>query len=77
MSPTCQPSRRGKIALAVVAAEHDRRVVAAEAERVRDGDLEVGRLAGDVRDVVEVAVGVGLLVVDRRRDDPVAQREDA
>ena len=42
--------------LVVEAADDDRRVVAAEAERVRDGDVEIGQVARDVRDVVEVAV---------------------
>jgi hypothetical protein len=51
--------------------------VAAEAERIGNGDLQVGRLARDVRDVVEVALGVRLLLVDRRREDAVAEREDA
>src|SRR4051812_10492898 len=37
------------------AADDDRRVVPAEPERVRDGDVEVGQVARDVRDVVEVA----------------------
>ena len=44
--------------LAVEAAEHDAGVVPAEAERVGDGDPDVG-LARLVRDVVEVAIGVG------------------
>ena len=34
-------------------------------------------LALRVGDVVEVALGVGRLVVDRGRDDPVPDRQDA
>src|SRR4029077_8468748 len=47
-------------------AHDDAGVVPAETERVRDADGDVG-LARLVRDVVEVALGIGLLVVDRRR----------
>src|SRR5262249_57069468 len=54
--------------------EDDRRVVTAEAERVRDGDAHVG-VARLVRDVVEVALGVRHLIVDRRRHLAVADRE--
>src|SRR5439155_11128521 len=46
-------------------ADHDAGVVPAEAERVRDADGDVG-LPRLVRDVVEIALGVLLLVVDRR-----------
>src|SRR5579859_1214895 len=56
------------------AAQHDRRVVPAEAERVRDGRPDVGA-AGLVRDVVEVTGRVGLFEVDRRREHAVADRE--
>src|ERR687888_1660291 len=55
--------------------EDDRRVVPTEAERVRDGDAHVG-LARLVRDVVEVALRILDLVVDRRRQLAVANRED-
>src|SRR3954469_26002212 len=48
--------------------EDDRRVVAAEAERIRHRDTDV-RLAGLVRDVIEIALRVGVFVVDRRRED--------
>ena len=44
-------------------------VVAAEAEAVGDGVADAG-LAGAVGDVVEVAVGVGVVEVDGRVDDP-------
>src|SRR5258707_14000844 len=48
--------------------QDDAGVVPAEAERVVDGVLHV-RLARLVRDVVEIAVGIGCVVVDRRRQD--------
>src|SRR6267143_3452663 len=57
-----------------VLAEGQRRVGAAEAEGVRQRRLDV-LLARLVRDVVEVAVRVGRLVVDRRRQHAVMQRE--
>src|SRR5438270_9658754 len=56
----------------------DAGVVPAEAERVRDADGDVG-LPRLVRDVVEVALGILLLVVDRRRQHPAIDgknRED-
>jgi hypothetical protein len=49
--------------------------VAPEAERVRTRDVDVRSVAGFVRDVVEVAVRVGIVVVDRRRELPVAHGE--
>ena len=57
------------------APEHERGVVAAEPERVRDADLDllVPRL---VRDVVEVALRIGRVLVDRRREDAALERED-
>src|SRR5262249_14436887 len=57
-------------------AEQHAAVVAAEAHRVRERDVHL-HAARLVRDVVEVAVGVGLAVIDRRRQDPVAHRERA
>ena len=45
----------------------DATVVAAEAHRIRERDVEL-HLALHVRDVVEVARRVGLVVVDRRRE---------
>src|SRR5947207_1539791 len=53
--------------LLVPAADDDRRVVAAEPERVRDGDVQVRNVARLVRDIVEVTVRIGIVVVDRRR----------
>ena len=58
------------------AAEQDAAVVAAEAHRVRERDVDLG-LARLVRDVVEVALRIGDLVVDRRREHAVADRERA
>src|SRR4051812_43786340 len=56
--------------------ERDRGVVAAEAETVGK-DLLHPLLAGLVWHVVEVAVGVWRLVVDRRVDDAVAEHQGA
>src|SRR4051794_8037988 len=52
-------------------------VLAAEPERVRQRDLEVRRLARALGDVVEVAVGVGLRVVERRRQHAAAHGLEA
>ena len=71
-------------AIGAHAGQAEDRVVAAEAERVRDRDqglaavavaraLERPRLAGDV---VEVELGVALLPADRRRRDAAPQRLD-
>jgi hypothetical protein len=49
-------------------------VLAAEAEAGRDGRPH-GHGAGAVGDVVEVALGVGVGVVDGRRHDPVVKRQ--
>src|SRR5712691_10130196 len=46
--------------------DDDRGVVAAEAEGVRQRHSDVRRIARFVRDVVEIALGVLELVVDRR-----------
>src|SRR4051794_28952075 len=58
------------------AADDERVVLTAEAERVGEGHVHAG-LAGGVGDVVEVALGVGGLVIDRRRADVVADGQDA
>jgi hypothetical protein len=66
---TIGESREGEASrsgLSLEAAQHEAGVVPAEAERVRDGDPDVG-LARLVRNVVEVAFGIGCVVVDRRR----------
>src|SRR5437588_6827557 len=52
----------------------DASVVPAEAERVRDADGDVG-LPRLVRDVVEIALGILLLVVDRRRQHSALDSE--
>src|SRR5919202_152921 len=52
-------------------------VLAAEPERVRQRELEPRRLARALGHVVEVAIGVGLLVVQRRRQHAAAHRLDA
>src|SRR6266571_9219176 len=62
-------------ALVLEALEYDARVVAAEPEGVGDRDANVG-VTRLVRDVVQVALGILDLVVDRRRQLPVADRED-
>ncbi len=49
-------------------AEEYAAVVAAKAHAVREGDLNIG-LAEFVRNVVEIALGIRLTVVDRRRQD--------
>jgi hypothetical protein len=50
--------------------------MSAEAEGVGNGDADVG-LAGFVGDVVEVALGVWRVVVDRRRQHALVDRERA
>ena len=52
--------------------EQQARVVAAEAEAVAHGHVDFA-LAGLVGRVVEIAVGIGRLVVDRRRDHAVVR----
>src|SRR5579871_4484716 len=49
-------------------------IVAAEAHRIRQGRTSV-HLARNVGDVIEIAVGVGVLKVDGRRQNAVAERE--
>src|SRR4029453_11423489 len=60
----CAPSRL------IVPFQHERRVVAAEAERVDERDLDASllRLRGDAR---QLALGIGILVVDRGVDQIV------
>src|SRR6476469_8925583 len=52
-------------------------VLPAESEGVRQRDLEVRRLARPLGDVVAVAFGVGLCVVQRRRQDAAAHGLEA
>src|SRR5262249_62101089 len=62
------------LSLTVPALQDDRGVVAAEAERVRHRSRELRR-AGRIRHVVEIALGIGLLVVDRGREGLLLQRQ--
>src|SRR6185312_16753566 len=55
--------------------EDETGVVPAEPEVVRESDVRLP-LARLVRDVVEVALGIRVLVVDRRRHDVALHRED-
>src|SRR5262245_1320774 len=64
-----------RIALFDLAERHDG-IVPAEPERVRHGEPNI-HLAGLVRDVVEVAVGVRGLVVDRGRHDAAVDGQHA
>ena len=57
-------------------AEDQGDVLAAEAEAVRERDVDL-LAAGLVGDVVEVAVVAGVVEVDRRRDHAVADRQQA
>src|SRR5438132_13318666 len=56
--------------------QNQRCVVAAEAEGVGHGGAD-GDAAGGVGDVVEIALGVRVLVVDGGGDDAIADRLDA
>src|SRR4029453_3246317 len=68
--------RRLPRAVPVSAAQQHATVVPTEAHRVRERHLDLG-LARLVRDVVEVAFRVRVLVVDRRRHLALVDREDA
>src|ERR1044071_611353 len=61
--------------LLLIPLEEQRRVRPAEAEAVRERVVEA-RLAWLVGDVVEVALGVWVDVVDGRREPPVVDGED-
>ena len=56
--------------------DNDRGVVTAEAEGIVDAGANVHR-PGPVRDIVEVALGVGILVVNGRGNDVVTNRQRA
>ena len=62
--------------LSLEAAQHEAGVVPPKPNELESGDADVGR-AGFVRDVVEVALGVGRVVVDRRRQHALVDRERA
>src|SRR5262249_35141858 len=64
---------RGAAGSAFPASHDERRVGPAEAERVRDRRPYVGP-ARLVRHVVEVALGVGIVEIDRRSDDARLER---
>src|SRR5712691_338695 len=74
-APTKQmgPYRRPAL-LGAVLFERKRRVRTAKTESIAQRDLDFLR-ARLVRDVVEVAVWIGLLVVHRRRQDAMVERE--
>src|SRR3954462_10159212 len=58
------------------AADDERVVLSAKAERVGTGDIDLCLTRG-IGDVVEVALGVGVLIIDRRRADVVADGQNA
>src|SRR5579885_1974870 len=58
------------------APQDERDVLPAETETVGQRHLD-RLLAGHVRDIVQVALGVRVIQVDRRRHDPVAHRQQA
>src|SRR4051812_4455453 len=60
--------------MASCARDRQARVLAPEPEGVRERELGPGRLAGPVGQVVGVALGVGLLVVDRGGKQPAPDR---
>lgn len=68
--------RPGAMRVLSVAAEYQYRVVAGEGERVVLDDTEL-RLPRDIGHTVDVDLRVVFGVVDRRRDEPVVQRERA
>ena len=72
-SPGSDQVRSGQAA-GLIPADQEAGVVAAEAEAVRHDAVDPG-LAGDVGDVVEVAPLVGVVEVDRRRDDAGVDRQ--
>src|SRR5690606_33163636 len=62
--------------LAVVLTEYQHGIVAAESERIGHDVFDLGWNA-NVRDVVQVALRIGRVQVDRRWDELVADRGDA
>ena len=57
-------------------ARRPRHVLPAKSKAIAQ-DMPAAGVAGFVRDVVEIAIAVGRLVVDRRRQSPVAQGHQA
>ena len=59
-----------------MALEYDRGIAAAEAERIAGRNIDAP-MAGDVRYIVKVAVGIRIFVIDGRRQDVVADGQAA
>src|SRR5579862_2693089 len=77
LAGTCLTQTPIFIGLAPVPAlENQRSVCTAEAEGIRKR-VRHFRFPRDVRDVIEVARGVGRLLVDRRRKNLIAERQHA
>src|SRR5205085_4523898 len=75
-SPGSRACERTLVHLSAKPSDHQRDVLASEAKRV--AEYEVARsLAGGVGNIVEVAVGVGVFVVDRGRQHVVANGHEA
>src|SRR6476620_2705533 len=73
----CRSSRTGMgKALLLESFDGERHVVAAEAEAVAEDGLH-RTIHCRIRRVIEVELGIGMLVVDRRRNDAVANGERA
>ncbi len=70
------PLARALGLLFVPALEEQRGVGAAEAERIRERVFDF-RFARLVRNVIEIARRIGIFVVDRRRQNLIAQRQHA
>lgn len=62
--------------LAVPAADSQRNILATEAERIIEGDSDLG-FTGLVGDVVEVAFGIGIFEIDGWRQDAIAHGQQA
>ena len=54
----------------------ERDILAAESEAVRQRDVDRG-FTSSMRDIIEIAVGIGIVEIDRRRSDTVAYRQQA
>src|SRR5207249_5884404 len=68
LAPCADPPSGG------LAREDERDVVAAEPHGVGERDRDLC-LARAIRDVVEIALGVADLLIDRRREDALAHRD--
>src|SRR5690348_6980338 len=68
----CTASNKNEAELIAAAADHERDILAAEAEAVGKSVVQ-RRFAGRIRDIVQIEVRqIGILVIDRRRQDFVA-----